>query len=105
VEYDSVLSQQSISGRIVSLISCVRKPGFFKSGHNPFAMSNWQVKLWQIYSESPNLPKFPPQRFPSIRYIHSSVKQLCSYQTRSINIIFDHAGMYCIELLRLSGYA
>ena len=34
VEYDSVLSQQPISGEIVSLILCVWKPGFLKSGHN-----------------------------------------------------------------------
>jgi len=33
VEYDSVMSQQSISGEILSLILCVWKPGFFKSGH------------------------------------------------------------------------
>ena len=33
VEYDSVLSQQFISGKAVSLIVCVRKPGFFKSSH------------------------------------------------------------------------
>ena len=32
-EYDSVLSQQSISGKIVSFILCAWKPGFFKSGH------------------------------------------------------------------------
>ena len=33
MEYDSVLSQQSISGEIVDLILSVWKPGFFKSGH------------------------------------------------------------------------
>ena len=33
VEYDSVLSQQSISGEIISLILWVWKPGFFKSGY------------------------------------------------------------------------
>jgi len=33
VQYDSVLSQQSISGGIVSLILCVWKLGFFKSSH------------------------------------------------------------------------
>ena len=33
MKYDSVLDQQSISGKIVSLILCVWKPGFVKSGH------------------------------------------------------------------------
>ena len=33
VEYDSVLDQQSISGKNVSLILCVWKPGYMKSGH------------------------------------------------------------------------
>ena len=37
VEYDSVLSQQSISGKIVSLILCVWKLSFFKSGHIPYS--------------------------------------------------------------------
>ena len=34
VEYDSALSQQSISGEIVRLTLCAWKPGFLKSGHN-----------------------------------------------------------------------
>ena len=33
MKYDSVLDQQSISGKTVSLILCVWKPGFVKSGH------------------------------------------------------------------------
>ena len=33
MEYDSVLDQQSISGKNVSLILCVWKPGYMKSGH------------------------------------------------------------------------
>jgi len=33
VEFDSVLNQQSISGKIISLILCAWKPGFFESGH------------------------------------------------------------------------
>ena len=33
VKYDSVLDQQSISGKIVSLILCVWKPCYVKSGH------------------------------------------------------------------------
>ena len=33
VEYDSVLGQQSISGKNVSLILCVWKPCYVKSGH------------------------------------------------------------------------
>ena len=33
VEYDSVLDQQSISGKTVSLILCVWKPCYMKSGH------------------------------------------------------------------------
>ena len=36
MEYDSVLNQQSISGKIVSLVLCVWKLGFFKSGHMYF---------------------------------------------------------------------
>ena len=34
MEYDSVLDQQSISGKNVSLILCVWKPGYMKSGRN-----------------------------------------------------------------------
>ena len=34
MKYDSVLDQQSISGKIVSLILCVWKPCYVKSGHN-----------------------------------------------------------------------
>ena len=33
MEYDSVLGQQSISGKNVSLILCVCKPCYVKSGH------------------------------------------------------------------------
>ena len=33
MEYDSVLGQQSISGKNVSLILCVWKPCYVKSGH------------------------------------------------------------------------
>ena len=33
MKYDSVLDQQSISGKIVSLILCVWKPCYVKSGH------------------------------------------------------------------------
>ena len=33
MKYDSVLDQQSISGKIVSLILCVWKPCHMKSGH------------------------------------------------------------------------
>ena len=33
MKYDSVLDQQSISGKIVSLILCVWKPCYMKSGH------------------------------------------------------------------------
>ena len=33
MEYDSVSSQQFITCKIVSLILCVWKSGFFKSGH------------------------------------------------------------------------
>ena len=33
MEYDSVLDQQSISGKNVSLILCVWKPCYMKSGH------------------------------------------------------------------------
>ena len=33
MEYDSVLHQQSISGKNASLILCVWKPGYMKSGH------------------------------------------------------------------------
>ena len=33
MKYDSVLDQQSISGEIVSLILCVWKPCYMKSGH------------------------------------------------------------------------
>ena len=34
MEYDSVLDQLSISGKNVSLILCVWKLGYMKSGHN-----------------------------------------------------------------------
>ena len=34
MECDSVLGQQSISGKNVSLILCVWKPCYVKSGHN-----------------------------------------------------------------------
>ena len=40
VEYNSVLSQQSISGKIISLTLCVWKPGIF---------SNPITKLYQTY--------------------------------------------------------
>ena len=40
VEYGSVLSQQSISGEIVTLILCVWKPGFFS---NPVTMMKHAV--------------------------------------------------------------
>ena len=33
MKYDSVLDQQSISGKTVSLILCVWKPCYVKSGH------------------------------------------------------------------------
>ena len=33
MKYDSALDQQSISGKIVSLILCVWKPCYVKSGH------------------------------------------------------------------------
>ena len=33
MKYDSALGQQSISGKIVSLILCVWKPCYMKSGH------------------------------------------------------------------------
>ena len=33
MEYDSLLDQQSISGKNVSLILCVWKPDYMKSGH------------------------------------------------------------------------
>ena len=33
MKFDSVLDQQSISGKIVSLILCVWKPCYVKSGH------------------------------------------------------------------------
>ena len=33
MKYDSALDQQSISGKIVSLILCVPKPCYVKSGH------------------------------------------------------------------------
>ena len=40
MEYDSVLDQQSISGINVSLILCVWKPGYMKSGHISFLVSH-----------------------------------------------------------------
>ena len=42
LEYDSVLSQQSISGKIVSLVLCVWKLGFFqtKSHMNTVQLQN-----------------------------------------------------------------
>ena len=36
---------------------------------NSDATSNWRVKLWRICSKSPNSPKFPPPKFPSIQYV------------------------------------
>ena len=36
MKYDSVLDQQTISGKIVSLILCVWKPCYVKSGHKWF---------------------------------------------------------------------
>ena len=38
MKYDSVLDQQSISGKIVSLILCVWKPCYMKSGHKYFSL-------------------------------------------------------------------
>ena len=45
MKYDSVLDQQSISGKIVSLILCVWKPCYVKSGHIYFNL----VTLITVY--------------------------------------------------------
>ena len=49
MKYDSVLNQQSISGKIVSLILCVWKPCYMKSGHKCHVYiarhSRWPCKL------------------------------------------------------------
>ena len=46
MKYDSVLDQQSISGKIVSLILCVWKPCYVKSGHiYPYSPLDGQVLL------------------------------------------------------------
>ena len=42
MKYDSVLDQQSISGKIVSLILCVWKPCYVKSGHI------WYASLYSL---------------------------------------------------------
>ena len=45
MEYDSVLGQQSISGKNVSLILCVWKPCYVKSGHNHLFSSRYPILL------------------------------------------------------------
>ena len=43
MKYDSVLDQQSISGKIVSLILCVCKPCYVKSGHIYITMFDYNT--------------------------------------------------------------
>ena len=52
MKYDSVLDQQSISGKIVSLILCVWKPCYVKSGHilSNLPLSSSVDLLWPISS-------------------------------------------------------
>ena len=45
MKYDSVLDQQSISGKIVSLILCVWKPCYMKSGHI-FVHKSLNIKIF-----------------------------------------------------------
>ena len=46
MKYDSVLDQQSISGKIVSLVLCVWKPCYVKSGHiYTYAMIHLHILL------------------------------------------------------------
>jgi len=45
--------------------------GKFKLGFSDIT-GNWQIKLWQIRSKLPNLPKFPPLKFSTIWY-HSYI--------------------------------
>ena len=49
MEYDSVLDQQSISGKNVSLILCVWKPGYMKSGHIYLIQSIVAKLFWIRY--------------------------------------------------------
>ena len=49
MKYDSVLDQQSISGKIVSLILCVWKPCYVKSGHI-YSQVHY-VLLFKVYGD------------------------------------------------------
>ena len=50
MKYDSVLDQQSITGKIVSLILCVWKPCYMKSGHIYLIVLNTKTDSGDILS-------------------------------------------------------
>ena len=49
MKYDSVLDQQSISGKIVSLILCVWKPCYVKSGHILYIYTHTHIYIYIAY--------------------------------------------------------
>ena len=55
MEYDSVLDQQSISGKNVSLILCVWKPGYMKSGHKWKVSGSTWTKAKRFFSGAESL--------------------------------------------------
>ena len=58
MEYDTVLGQQSISGKNISLILCVWKPCYVKSGHIlTCKLMLMYLALWD-YGEFPVLFSF-----------------------------------------------
>ena len=63
MKYDSVLDQQSISGKIVSLILCVWKPCYVKSSHicqliNNIKLATYKGKQlkWRCHNDA-TIPK------------------------------------------------
>ena len=79
MKYDSVLDQQSISGKIISLILCVWKPCYVKSGH----IYSWLMQIgYFIYTNIPAL-------FIELN-CHYNKMCICAYHTHTSHTLVEY---------------